>query len=253
MMNNVLPATTGLTVDGVIYQYTTVKNPADLMKVTVQNRNALDPNNYIFRSTDDWTGLRGTTINKVIPVNNIEGRYWGNGEIAIDGKGEVKDASVFYKYRFDTCVADVLSDPSCPGYAEALLKKLSLKSAEPIDPLSDEFVRRALDNKTVIEEDRTRNNARPEQRERNRRNDREDAKKAASPLVSSEDAQRAAQFEMLNNIPGFNLYTVSMPGGTYNDVIRYPEKRLPDNRSGRILGIAQDRLHKSMVDSQYDK
>lgn len=252
-MTNVLPTVTGLTVDGVIYQYTSVKKPEDYMTVAVQNRNALDNNSYIFRKLDDWTGLKGTTITRVVPVDNIEGKYWGRGEISVDGTGSVKDAMVLYKYRYDTCTVDVLSDPACPGYAEALLKKVTTKAAEAIDPLSDENVRRAIDNKTTLEEEKFKE-TKIELKEKNKKNEKDDLKKVlTTPLVSPEDAQKASQFEMLNNIPGFNLYTISLPGGVYNDVLRYPDKNLPDNRRARGLGIAQDRLHKSMVDSQYDR
>ena len=252
-MTNVLPTVTGLTVDGVIYQYTSVKKPEDYMTVAVQNRNALDNNAFVFRKLDDWTGLKGTTITRVVPVDNIEGKYWGRGEIAVDGTGSVKDATVLYKYRYDTCAGDVLSDPACPGYAEALLKKLSLKSAEPIDPLANEYVKKAIDNKTTIDEEKNKE-VKTEIKEKNKKNEKEDSKKVlTTPLVSPEDSQRASQFEMLNNIPGFNLYSMSMPGGVYNDVLRYPDKNLPDNRRARGLGIAQDRLHKAMVDSQYNR
>jgi len=104
-MQNVLPKITGLTVDGVIYQYSAVKNQQDPMTVTLQNKDALGTG-YIFRNQDDWSGLRGTTIIKVVPVDNIPGNRWGDGEISVEGKGSVSEASVFYKYRYDMCAID---------------------------------------------------------------------------------------------------------------------------------------------------
>ena len=92
-MTNILPAVTGLTVDGVIYQYTVVKNQIDPLVISIQNKNALQ-NGYIFRNQDDWSGLRGNTISKVVPVDNIPINYWGPGEIKLDGFGEVKNPSV---------------------------------------------------------------------------------------------------------------------------------------------------------------
>jgi len=65
-MSNVLPQQAGLQVTGVVYQYTAVKDPEDDMIVHVQNQNAQD-SGYIFRETDDWSGLPGNTINKLIP------------------------------------------------------------------------------------------------------------------------------------------------------------------------------------------
>jgi hypothetical protein len=112
------------------------------MVVSIQNKNALG-SGFIFRKQDDWSGLPGNSITKVIPVDNIAGKYWGDGEIAVDGKGVVKNPSVVYKYRYDTC-SDPLSSPSCPGYAEAMLKNLTLKAAEPIDPLSNEYLKSAI-------------------------------------------------------------------------------------------------------------
>lgn len=243
-MPNVLPAATGLTVDGVIYQYSAVKNPADSMIVNIQNKDAVQPG-FIFRSQDDWSGLRGNTITKVVPVDNIPITRWGAGSITVDGIGEVTNPSVVYKYKYDTCV-DPLSSPACPGYAAAMAKQLIEKPAEIYDPLSDQYIQNVLDTRFVNEEEKripvssfTRRNNKPV-----------DRKSADSPL-SPEDAITASQLEMLNNIPGIELYRVSIPGGVYNDVLRYPDKKLPDSKDARRLGLAQENLHKAMVDLQY--
>ena len=55
-MQNILPQQAGLTVGNVIYKYTAVKNEQDDMLVHVQNEDALG-DGYIFRETDDWSGL----------------------------------------------------------------------------------------------------------------------------------------------------------------------------------------------------
>lgn len=248
-MTNVLPATTGLTVDGVIYQYSTVKNTRDAMLVNIQNKNAID-GGYIFRKQDDWTGLQGNTITKVVPVDNIPGKYWGDGSITIDGKGEVKNPFVTYKYRYDTCVSDPLSDPTCPGYAAAMLKFLTIKAAEPIDPLSSEYIKNALESKATLEEEK-----KVQVDTKSKKNDKESNEKKAvtNSLLSSEDVNKASKFEMMNNIPGFELYRITISGGVYNDVLRYTDKKLYDSRKGRSLGLAQESLHKAMVDSQYNK
>mgnify|MGYP007046840101 CR=1 FL=1 len=246
-MTNILPAATGLTVDGVIYQYTVVKNQIDPLVISIQNKNALQ-SGYIFRNQDDWSGLRGNTIAKVVPVDNIPINYWGPGEIKLDGFGEVKNPSVVYKYRYDTCV-DPLSSPSCPGYAEAMARYLSIKAAEPIDPLSNEYVRNAIESKVTLEEEKK---ALTDSRKTNDKSLNEKKLIPVSPL-SAEDAEKVNMFDALNNIPGFDLYKVSIPGGVYNDVLSYPDKKLLDSRRARSLGLAQEALHKNMVDSQYKK
>jgi hypothetical protein len=244
-MPSVLPAVTGLTVDGVIYQYTTVKNPKDQMVVSVQNKDNIR-SGFVFRSQDDWSGLRGNTITKITPVDNIPINRWGDGSITVDGTGEVKNASVIYRYKYDTCVADPLSSPSCPGYAAAMLKNLTENQVELYDPLSDQNIKNVLNTRFTIQEERRVESA------SNRNSRSADRKPAASPL-SPADNSIASQFEMMNNIPGFELYKTAMSGGVYNDVLRYPEKKLPDSNNARRLGLSQENLHKTMVDSQYKR
>jgi hypothetical protein len=241
-MGNVLPAASGLTVDGVIYQYTTVKNIKDPMIVNIQNKNAYQPG-FVFRSQDNWSGLPGNTITKVVPVDNIPILRWGAGSINVDGIGEVRNPSVVYKYKYDTCV-DPLSSPSCPGYSAAMLKQLTEKPVEIYDQLADQYVKNALDTKFTAEEEIKIQLAA-------KRNDKPIDKKSVSSPLSPRDALLESQLEMLNNIPGFELYKLSIPGGVYNDVLRYPDKKLPDSKDARRLGLAQEKLHKAMVDLQY--
>jgi len=252
-MQNVLPSITGLTVDGVIYQYSATKNAQDPMTVTIQNRNALGAG-YVFRNQDDWTGLRGNTITKVVPVDNIPGNRWGDGEISIEGKGSVSDTTVFYKYRYDTCV-NPLSSPSCPGYAEAMLKSLMLKDVEVIDPLTEEMKRNATENRAVCLPYQIFCISSDNKQEVNSIKSKDDARRKtdSKSILSLEDTPIYTNFEMLNNIPGFQLYSVSIPGGVYKETLSYPDKILPDNRRARSLGLAQERLHETMVNSQYDR
>ena len=246
-MHNILPYTTGLTVDGVIYQYTAVKNTADPMGVTIQNRNATsDDNNYVFRNRDDWTGLRGNTITKVIPVDNIPSALWGNGEIKVDGIGEVKNQSVVYKYRYDTCIIDPLSSPTCPGYT--IPKQLV---NEPVD-IKNEFINSSKDSSFLclptdvicLENKFEKNESVKEKKSDNNK------KSIVNLLLTPSDVNLTLQLEAMSAIPEF--YTVSLPGGAYKDVVSYPDKSLPDNKNGRRLGFAQERLHQTLVDSQYE-
>ena len=250
-MPGLLPAATGLTVDGVIYQYTAVKNTKDPMVVSVQNANAIGTG-YIFRSQDDWTGRPGNSITRVVPVDNIASKYWGDGSINVEGQGQVENASVVYKYRYDTCY-NPLSSPSCPGYAQAMLDSLALKAAEPIDPLSNKYVKDALDSKPLPEDEDKKKDSTPKNEKKVEKVAVDKKAIIINSLVSAEDAQKASRFEMMNNIPGFSAYSINMVGGVYNDVIRYSDKKLPDSRNGRSLGVAQEKLHGAMVDSQYNK
>lgn len=247
-MPNILPAVTGLTVDGIIYQYSAVKRTSDPMIVSIQNKNALS-SGYIFQRQDNWSGVPGNTITKVVPIDNIASKYWGDGSITVDGKGEVANPSVVYKYRYDSCF-NPLSSPSCPGYAEAMLKSLTIQAAEPIDSLSNQYVKSALESKAVIEEEK-----KQEQDTKSKKSSKEsiDKKIVANTILSAEDVAKAARFEMMNNIPGFNAYSINIAGGVYNDVVRYPEKKLPDSKKARSFGLAQQKLHNAMVDSQYDR
>ena len=70
-MQNILPQQAGLTVGNVIYRYTAVKNIEDDMLVHVQNEDALG-DGYIFRETDDWSGLEGNKIYKIIPTDETD-------------------------------------------------------------------------------------------------------------------------------------------------------------------------------------
>lgn len=239
-MTNIIPQYTGLKVNAVSYEYTVVKKQSDNMIVNVQNKDTRN-NSYIFRSSDDWSGLRGNSITKLVPVANIPGTYWGPGEISVEGNGEVKNASVKYKYTYDTC-ANTKTDPKCPGYVPPVTK-------EVIDPTDDDMIKKTLADKVYKEVEKQ------VQFEMSEKKKKEEIVKKVikNSLISEKDAQRLLEFEMMNNIPGYNMYTVAMPGGVYNDVLKYPEKYLPDNRRARGLGLAQERMHNTMVDSQYNK
>jgi len=250
-MTNVIPSVTGLTINDVIYQYTAVKKTADPMTVSIQNKNALG-SGYIFRTVDDWSGLPGNSITKVVPVNNIPSAYWGDGQISVDGKGQVQNPLVFYQYKYDTCVNDPLSSPSCPGYDAARMKKLTMDSAQPIDPLSNEYVKASLvaPAPPADEEKKT-----PPPENKEKKNDKlaAEKKQIVNAIVSKEAAQVAVQLEKMNNIPGLDQYRLNIPGGTYNETIKYVDKKLPDSRKARSLGMAQEKLHGEMVDLQFNR
>ena len=112
-MGSVLPSIPGLDINGLLYRYTTVKNPEDDMKVHIRNLNA-EGDGYTFSETDDWSGVPGNTIVKSFPLANISTSKWGNGSITVEGEGSVSDAFVIYSYRVDECY-DEQSNPDENG------------------------------------------------------------------------------------------------------------------------------------------
>jgi hypothetical protein len=240
-MTNILPNYTGLSVNAVSYQYTTRKETSDSFVVNVQNLST-SGTGYVFRSTDDWTGLPGNTITKTVPVANIAGSQWGPGEIASTGRGQVVDYSLFYSYTYDTCKAAVVTDPACPNYKpvavptlvqdEFALNNYQPKKYEP-DALEQENSRNfLLANADASTQSKSTNTAR-------------------NLLLTAQALRLAQSFEALNNIPGLAAYNQQLPGGTYKDVLQYADKKLPDSSNSRRLNLSQQRLHDQLVDLQY--
>lgn len=247
-MQNILPPQAGLTVTGVIYQYTTVKDAEDFMLVHVQNENAQGPG-YIFRETDDWTGQPGNTINKLVPVGSIPLGFWGNGSIEVEGSGIVTDPTVVYNYQYDPCY-DPQSDPSCPGFQAQNLIDVIDPLQYVKDPLDDEIVQEKLEQ-TVESEDEQEED---EEREQVLESAKERLEKflggQIKVLVSGPAEKLHSDLMNLNYVPVY--YFDSIEGGSYEDVLIYEDKQLPGNYKARRIGFAQDLLHEKMVQSQYD-
>lgn len=249
-MTNILPQQAGLTVNGVVYRYTTVKQTEDDMLVHVQNEDAIN-GGYIFRETDDWSGLPGNTINKLVPVNNIPLQFWGDGSIEVEGKGSVTDATVLYNYSYDTCF-EVTTDPTCPGY----IPPVAMPDVEAYDPMDDEFVQNELNKKSrmdEMEEDE-------EERQRRRmssKDKKEDRRLEAilgavnSSLLAAESLQKHTEMMALNYIPV--TYYETIPDTTYEETVVMKDSNLPDNRQARRQSVSQQLLHQELVKLQYEK
>lgn len=245
-MQNVLPQQAGLTVGSVIYRYTAVKNIEDDMLVHVQNEDALG-NGYIFRETDDWSGLEGNNIYKIVPVGAIPLERWGNGSVEVEGIGTVLDPSIIYTYQYDPCF-DPQTDPSCPGYVIPYDPNL-IPVVEFNDPLQDELVLAEMEKKAKLEEE--------EEYERKMRikKVKVDLEKMLGGLNrGAMDGQAAAQEAALfamNYIPV--SYTGSLNGGVYKDMPMIPDSRIPNNKNAKRLNYAQQQKHEEMMQYQYDK
>lgn len=249
VMSNVLPQATGLTVSNVIYRYTTVKDPDDPMLVHVSNENPID-GGYTFRSTDDWTGIPGNTINRVIPISQIPIEYWGDGSIEWEGKGRVDDPFVVYTYQYDTCY-DPQADPDCPGY------KPEIPDIPPVpdvaDPINDQFVQDELDREMMLRDEDE------EEKQRAKLADAEEEEEdvdletvlgiVGRSLQGAEDTAKHNQVMALSQFS--QQYFQQLPDGVIEDTVVLKDSRLPRNNRGRRLQFAQDLLHDKLVKSQY--
>lgn len=257
-MNDVLPSygTGGytLTINGVIYRYTVDKETGDELLVHVRNQHATE-DGYVFEETDDWSGRPGNSINKLVPIPGLPAETFGDGEIAVEGKGEVTNPTVLYNYRYDYDMCwNPLNDPTCPGFLMALYKYLKdngLLDGGPDanDPYYDEWVQSQLNRETDLEEEEQ-----PKKKEEEKEESLEKQLNAKNTM--SELADPAKQAEMLAALAAAPkieaYYEVVMPGGEYQETVTLEDKVLPDNRRA-LSSLARDETHRSMVRSQYDR
>lgn len=251
-MDNVLPPQAGLVVNGLIYRYTTDKNPEDDMTVTIQNEHLYE-NYYVIQETDDWSQLPPGTIVRRIDLANIPREIIGQGSIVVEGEGEVLDPSVSYSFRYDECYI-VLSSPDCPGYNEALyawLKENGFldKEPDPNDPFYDEWVQLMLNRETDADED-----------EESKKSDEDEEEEDEGIEMMNRDVDikgfvdGARQNAMLQSfvLPNFDSYTkIQLDGGVYEDTVVLQDGKIEDNRRA-LSNLAQDEVHRQMVRSQYE-
>lgn len=246
-MMNVLPQQAGLTVDNVVYRYTTVKEDEWDMLVHVQNENALS-NGYIFRETDDWSGKPGNTINKLVPVASIPIQYWGDGSIEVEGDGEVIDATVIYSYQYDPCF-DPQVDPECPGYVPPITYEI----IEADDPMDDELIKEELDKESEVDKEDEEDKDRKKMMSKEKKEERLQAVLGIvdTSIMAATDAAKHAELMAMNFLP--NSYMDALPDTTYEETIVLKDANLPDNPKGRRANFAQQLLHEQMVDLQYEE
>ena len=248
-MNNVLPDSSGLVINGVVFRYSTIKEPDANLIVTIRNEDN-ETTGYIYEHVDNWSGLPGSTIVGYDPIPNINGERWGDGSITTEGDGQVTDPSVQYTYRYDTCY-NPLSDPSCPGFEAALYKyllEMGLFGKEPDinDPYYDEWVQMQLEREADVEEDQVENEE---------ENEEESLEQQLEGELTLNDlgGNQAEMLVQLNNVPQFNkYYNVTIAGGVYEDALKLEDTQLPDNRRA-LSNLANDTAHRTMVRSQYEE
>ena len=261
-MDSTLPSgIPGLDINAVIYRYTINKDINDTVDVHVQNERA-NGTGYIFRETDSW--LPGTEtgwqINRAVPVVPSNRELWGTGSIAVDGPGSVSDASVIYNYRVDPCYNPQF-DPNCPGYEKPVPTIVEVDPSTLYNVMDDEYVN--LDQTVdtdLIEVDEENKLSEEELAEQEKEEKRDSVERLEKALAEAENsamfADALAQSQMLsamNNVVGMQQQysQVTIQGGEYRESISLDGGNIPDNRQGRRLNQASDRMHKSMVDMQY--
>lgn len=245
-MTNVLPPYSGLAVNGVVYRYTTIKDTDADMVVHVSNENAID-GGYIFRETNNWSGIPQNSINRVVSIPYLEAEYWGEGRIEVEGDGQVVDPTVIYTYRYDdTCVVNPQSDPNCPGYKNVEL-------IEPPEYQEETFTQDEIDRQqTFNDEDQDRRDA-------------ERVKKKEKKKTRLSELEKLLGTDDLNGLQGASellhgqliamnylspSYDAQLPDPGYEETATLPDSELPDN--DRVLrNFASDKLHQEMIDSQY--
>ena len=251
VMTNVLPQQAGLRVNQVTYQYTVVKNQEDYLLVHVQNENARGAG-YIFRETDDWTGLPGNTITKVVPiVDGIDISYWGRGSIEPEGFGTVQNPEVYYTYSYDPCF-DPQTNPECPGYIDPFV--VDLTEVEVIDPLDEDYVQDELDRKANLRQQKE------DEKEKARKKALEQVEEIDELLENILGISEQSEFsmeqilmhqQMIASLP--MSYQRALVGGEYPEGVVLKDAKLPNNTRGLRVGMAQELLHQQMIMLQYAK
>ena len=255
-MDSILPPQAGLSINGLIYQYTITKDPTTDSWVTIQNENA-NGVGYILQHTDDWSQLPGGTITNFLTFGDIPTLAMGDGSISVTGDGTLSDVDIGYNFKFDSCVVP-LSDPSCPGFKDSLYQWLLdnglLNSNIDInDPYYDQYVQDLLNTKADTSEEEIVSNEEPKEEKEDK--DSLEAKLSVndSNMKIAEAAKQNAMLEAFRVTPTeFNAYlTASIQGGVYEDNVVLEDSTLPDN-ADVMRNLANSTLHQTMVRSQYE-
>jgi len=255
-MSKILPPEAGLEVQGIFHKYTITKDSDADATVSIVNKNANSAGN-IYERHDNWDKIPGNTKIGFDTVTPSLGTSWGDGSISVDGDGSLSDVIVAYNYMYDTCNIP-LTDPSCPGYDDALMKYLldnNLLNSEPDinDPYYDDWVQFQLDRKTDQEEEESK------EEEQVKEEEQEELKMEKALSIAGAAAEMAdptrQMLMMVQMISAGTLdayYGATIEGGTYKETVELKDGIIIDNFKA-LRNLAQDKVHKSMIRSQYDK
>lgn len=255
-MDSILPPQAGLSINGLIYQYTITKDPTTDSWVVIQNE-AATGNGYILSHTDDWSQLPGGTINKFLTFGDIPTLAMGDGSISVIGDGTLSDVNIGYNFKFDSCVVP-LSDPSCPGFKDALYQWLLdnglLNSDVDInDPYYDQYVQDLLNAKADISEEQIVDDTETTEEKVDKESLESKLSVTDNNMKIAEAAKQNAMLEALRlTSTEFNEYlTASIQGGVYEDNVVLQDSTLPDN-ADVMRNLANSTIHQTMVRSQYE-
>lgn len=255
-MGGVLPDPAGLDIQNVIYSYRIQKETGEWVTVYVQNENA-DGTGYIFRQRDDWKpgSIAGTQINKVVAVGDLPRELWGPGSIDVQGNGSVYDANVIYTYKVTPCY-DPQFDPNCPGYVTPVPDIPQVSLDDVYDATKDENIE--LDRKVSLEQDVEN----LEESEKKKKEEEEKLKRkyrlerAMSAIDASALLAENQRIQLMNEVAQTAIASTyliaSIPGGQYNESVSLVDTKIPDAKNGLRNGLAQQLLHKQMIDMQYN-
>ena len=251
VMRNVLPQQAGLEVNNVIYRYTAVKDTDADMTVTVQNQDAQNPGQYIFREVDDWSQKPGKSIYKVVPQPNVLIDRWGDGSIVVEGEGTVENATVTYDYRYDPCF-DPQSRTDCPGYVPPI-PDIPEPDLTDFYDLNNRLIEEELDRDAeVVDEDQDEKDRAAIARRQREKERLEVAMGAVNSALMTADAElKHAQLVALGDSIINNYDTVTIDGGSYNETVTLDGGTIPDNAKARRVSFAQQLKHEQMVNLQY--
>ena len=254
-MDSVLPPGAGLTVNGILHRYTIEKDPAGNATVYIRNENALGEG-YVYNHEDVWDGYPGSTISGYEPLLPIPREAMGQGEIGVVGEGTLSDVNIVYNYVYDTCY-NPITDPSCPGYFDALYKYLLdnglLNGNEIEDPYYNEWVQAQLDREYSLGEEVKSEKETKEEEDPEGELDIEAALSISGAAEEIADvAQQEAMLKALAALPKLDsYYEVVIQGGTYEETVKLQDSEIPDNTRA-LRNLASDQTHKDMVRLQYD-
>ena len=256
VMQNILPAQTGLTIEGVYHKYTITKDTHADAIVSITNEN-VNGTGYIYEYHDNWNQLPSNTKFKYDPIASSLGTLWGKGQIKVTGAGTLSDVNIRYQYRFDTCFIP-LSDPTCPDFRNALYQYLidnDLLNNEPSidDPYYNEWVKLQLEQ-TAKEEEKLEVAEEELEEEEEEKLTMQDlfsveglTKKLSDPFEQVKMLQKMASLEKLEG-----YYDVVIQGGVYEDTIKLVDGSIKDNF--RVLrNLSQSKVHEEMINMQYNK
>lgn len=245
-----------LQIHGLTYRYKMVKDPESDAIVYVRNEDAID-GGYVFEQKDDWSGNPGGNIQKYFRFPYSDSSRWGKGSIDVEGDGVVEDPSVTYNYKMEVdellyrCSLSPLSDPSCPGFQDALLDYLNnMEDLSPDDPFYNEWIQANMSlNDEEGEQEQKEQVKEPEEKLSNFEKEL-GGENSISDLVDLEKQNR--MLATLAQIPKIeSYYILDIPGGEYKDVVVLEDTMIPDNPRA-MRNLASDANHRKMVRSQYD-